>query len=418
MESSDTVIPPSEVGQMLQEDPDAAAAIFSRMMRAIRVHLGMEVAFVSEFVGARRYFRHVDTEHPQAFFSAGLSDSFEESVCARVADGRIPELLHDARHDPEVACRPITGMLPIGAHLSVPIRLSDGRIFGTFCCFASAPKEELDARDLDVMRVFADIVAAQVDRDLIHSGLYEVVAARIEAVLRTVDLHVLYQPIVNVAMGRVVGFEALARFHANPVRAPDVWFAEATSVGRGIELESLAIRLALQALDRLPDDIYVAVNASPATVVGGALGALLVGAPLQRVVVEVTEHEAIEQYDELVAAVRPLQERGLRIAIDDAGAGYASFRHILNLAPHMIKLDVSITRGIDADRSRRALAAALHRFAEETGCRIVAEGVETAAELDALRALGFTKAQGYYLGRPMTLEQAVLRCAQAGAPAA
>ena len=108
----------------------------------------------------------------------------------------------------------------------------------------------------------------------------------------------------------------------------------------------------------------------------------------------------MERYEDIAAVMAPLQAQGLRIAIDDAGAGYASLRHVLNLHPEIVKLDISITRGIDTDRSRRALAAALRGFASETGCSIVAEGIETPAELSTLQALGISRAQGYHLGRP------------------
>jgi predicted signal transduction protein with EAL and GGDEF domain len=101
--------------------------------------------------------------------------------------------------------------------------------------------------------------------------------------------------------------------------------------------------------------------------------------------------------DQEAARLRAL---GVRIAIDDAGAGYASMRHILSIEPDLIKLDMSLTRGIDQDRKRRALASALIAFAHETRIDIVAEGVETAAELDTLRELGVRKVQGYFLARP------------------
>jgi EAL domain-containing protein (putative c-di-GMP-specific phosphodiesterase class I) len=104
----------------------------------------------------------------------------------------------------------------------------------------------------------------------------------------------------------------------------------------------------------------------------------------------------------------------LRIAVDDAGAGYASFRHILNLAPDLIKLDVFLTQNIHTDRARRALAAALIRFSEETGSKIIAEGVETTLQLKVLRELGVTKAQGYLLGRPMPLASASELCSAHG----
>jgi EAL domain-containing protein (putative c-di-GMP-specific phosphodiesterase class I) len=125
---------------------------------------------------------------------------------------------------------------------------------------------------------------------------------------------------------------------------------------------------------------------------------------------EITEHDVIEEYLNIDEVLRVLRKRGVRIAVDDAGAGYASFRHILKLAPDLIKLDTSITRGIDGNRAGRALASALIRFAQETGSAIVAEGVETAAELRTLRVLGVTSVQGYLLGRPAPLEDAVLLC--------
>jgi EAL domain-containing protein (putative c-di-GMP-specific phosphodiesterase class I) len=133
---------------------------------------------------------------------------------------------------------------------------------------------------------------------------------------------------------------------------------------------------------------------------------MLEGAPLKRIVLEITEHESVDDYAKLGAALAPLRERGLRVAVDDAGAGYASFRHILKLEPDVIKLDISITRDIDTQISRRALAAALIRFAEETGSRIVAEGVETEAELAVLRELRVNKAQGFLIGRPVPIAAA------------
>lgn len=124
------------------------------------------------------------------------------------------------------------------------------------------------------------------------------------------------------------------------------------------------------------------------------------------IVLEITEHSTVQDYDKLEYTLRPLRARGMRLAVDDAGAGHSSFRHILRLQPEYIKLDISLTRNIDADPARRALAAALIGFASETGSELIAEGVETEAELATLRALGIHKAQGYLLGRPGTFEAA------------
>lgn len=378
----------------------------ARALHAIRRHLDMDVAFISEMVEGRRVFRHVDARPGSELVQVGNSDPAEDSYCQRVIDGRLPELMTDACLNAEALSLPATRALPVGAHLSVPILLADGQVYGTFCCFSHSPDSSLTARDLAMMRVLAEMVAEQIQEELLTCQAIQVLDQRIDTVLESGGLQMVYQPIFDVLTKRAIGFESLARFSSEPYRSPDVWFAEAAMVNRELELESQAIRIALGALPQLAPDVYVAVNASPEMILKGDLTGMLRGFPLDRIVVEVTEHHAVERYEDISAVMSPLQAQGLRVAIDDAGAGYASFRHILNLRPHIVKLDISITRAIDTDHSRRALAAALRGFAHETGCSIVAEGVETASELDTLRGLGIGSAQGYHLGRPMLLQQA------------
>lgn len=376
-----------------------------RLLSAIRQHLGMDVAFVSEFVDGRRFFRHVDASGPkQAPINLGGSDPLEDSYCMRVLDGRLPELIPDACLNAEALRLPATQALPVGAHVSVPIRLADEQVYGTLCCFSYTPDATLTERDLGLMRVFAAMVSEQIQEELDEGAARREIEHRIDAVLEEDGLNIVYQPIYDVEANRVAGFEALSRFATDPYRGPDVWFGEATLAGRGIDLETHAIKRALAALDQLPAGAYVSVNASPETIVSGGLAQLLGGLPLHRLLLEITEHHAIHHYEDISAVIEPLRAQGLGIAIDDAGAGFASFRHILNLHPHVVKLDISITRSIDTDRSRRALAAAVCGFAAETGCKIVAEGVETEGELQTLRALGIHRAQGFLLGRPMPLE--------------
>jgi EAL domain-containing protein (putative c-di-GMP-specific phosphodiesterase class I) len=391
--------------------PDASTdKTLLEILRAIREHLGMDVAFISEFTGADRVFRYVDSSHADHPVRAGGADRLEDSYCQRIIDGRLPQLIPDASACPAAMELTVTYTLPVGAHLSVPIRLTDGSVYGTFCCFSHAPDSTLNERDLGLMRVFADLTGRQIERDLALRKQDEEIAQRIRSVLNGDGLSMAYQPIYHLGDNRIVGFESLSRFSATPIRTPDVWFGEAHKIGLDVALETKAIGIALQGIGHLPGDVYISVNISPETILGGAIGNMLGGMPLERVVLEVTEHVLIQRYHDIAALIGPLRERGLRIAVDDAGAGYASFRHILNLAPDLIKLDVSLTRNIDADNSRRALAAALIRFSEETGSEIIAEGVETASELDVLRQLGVTKAQGYLLGRPMPLAAAAQLC--------
>jgi EAL domain-containing protein (putative c-di-GMP-specific phosphodiesterase class I)/DNA-binding NarL/FixJ family response regulator len=228
---------------------------------------------------------------------------------------------------------------------------------------------------------------------------------RIRRAIEGDELALVYQPIVRLPSREVVGFEALARFAAEPIRSPDAWFREAAEVGLGLELELVATRMALRDLDELPPEAYLSLNLSHRAATSPRLLEALDGAPLRRVVVEITEHERVEDYEELAASLERLRARGARIAIDDAGAGFASLRHTLRLDPDTIKLDISLTRSIDGDRGKRALARALISFAQEMRMEIVAEGIETEAELETLLGLGARLGQGFYLARPAPIPQ-------------
>nr|WP_243452877.1 EAL domain-containing protein [Polymorphobacter multimanifer] len=187
------------------------------------------------------------------------------------------------------------------------------------------------------------------------------------------------------------------------MRGPDLWFADALDVGLAEPLELAAVAQALAGLPMLPTDCYLAVNVSPATACSPALAGLLAGTDLRRLVLEITEQQATADVATLLVMLAPLRAAGLRLAIDDAGVGYSGLQKILELRPDIIKLDRFFVTGIDADPSRRALAAALADFAGVMGAELVAEGVETEAELAAIALLGFAKVQGWLLGRPMTL---------------
>jgi EAL domain-containing protein (putative c-di-GMP-specific phosphodiesterase class I)/CheY-like chemotaxis protein len=209
-----------------------------------------------------------------------------------------------------------------------------------------------------------------------------------------------FQPIVDLTTGEAVGFEALSRFAVAPIQPPDWWFKLAAGVGLLEDLELAAIHEAVAQIERLPRGAYLSLNLSPDTASAAEFEAALLGLERQRTVLEVTEHAEVPDYMALAEALTPFRQRGARLAVDDAGAGFASLRHILQLEPDIIKLDISITRNVDSDRSRHALASALASFGEEMGIELVAEGIETRTELEALRALGVRFGQGYFLGRP------------------
>jgi PAS domain S-box-containing protein len=231
----------------------------------------------------------------------------------------------------------------------------------------------------------------------------EEVRARVEGVLtdRTAMMTA-FQPILCLGTGAVIGAEALTRFITSPVRSPETWFADAASIGRGPDLEFLAMETALLAAAKLPAHLYVTVNLSPGACLDPRLSEILQrsGLPAGRIVVEVTERSAVADYEPLAAALARLRRSGLRVAVDDAGAGFASMRHILQLKPELIKLDRTIIAGIDTDPSHRCLGMAMVSFAAGIGAILVAEGIETQTELATVTGLGMKAGQGYLLGRP------------------
>ena len=217
-------------------------------------------------------------------------------------------------------------------------------------------------------------------------------------------LSMVFQPIVELATGQVAAVEALSRFGVMPYRTPELWFADAHLHGLGISLERLAVTKALAQLDAIPDGIALTVNAGPQVVMDVAFVELFRGMDGRRIILELTEHTAVYDYPELIASLQAMRRTGMRIAIDDTGSGYSSLAHILKLAPDFIKLDCELTSGIDIDPVRRALAASLVTFAADTGAHIIAEGVETADEMEVLRDLGIRYGQGYHLAHPSTLD--------------
>lgn len=261
-------------------------------------------------------------------------------------------------------------------HSGAPIRDDSGALLGFRGTCRPAGREQQQARRHDLL------------------------SERVEAVLAAGDLSMALQPIIEIPTGRLVGAEALARFADG--RPPDVWFAEAGEVGLRVELEMLAVRCALGRLTELPDHATISINACPDVLVHPEFTTMLLGAGalLDRVVIEITEHIRIAEYDALQTALSALRSAGAGLAVDDTGAGYASLTHVLRLRPDIVKLDRSLVAAVDSDRARRTLITALNLLALDIGAVVTAEGVETAAELETLADLGVDHAQGYLIGRP------------------
>ena len=225
----------------------------------------------------------------------------------------------------------------------------------------------------------------------------------IRDVLDSRNVRTLFQPIVELESGDVAGVEALSRFPTEPVQPPDAWLAQARDVGLGIELDLLLAEIALEHAAALPDGIYVSINLSPETLQAGGVARLLSLTDPKRIVVEITEHVPVDDYESLTQAILHLRSAGGRLAIDDVGAGFASLRHVLRLYPDFIKLDVELIRDVETDPARHALARGIVACARELDAAVVAEGVETERSLDELRQLGVRCGQGFHIGRPAPL---------------
>ena len=273
-----------------------------------------------------------------------------------------------------------------------------GRVITSPDLQSPTPAGLIDPDDDDVAWFVANVI---------RPGIAPDVAAqrRIESVLHNSSFEILYQPIFELNTGLLVGAEALTRFTPLPYRSPDTWFAEAEHVGLGLQLELATARAALAALPLLPCSIRLSLNVGPKAITTSEMIQMVEAAGAHRVVVELTEHLQVEDYPKLKLHLAGLRRQHVLLAIDDTGAGISSLTHVLKLAPDVIKLDREITSGVDIDPVRRALTSALTTFAAESGATIVAEGIETSAELSVLQTLGVKFGQGFYLGRPAPPEQ-------------
>ncbi|MDQ3539006.1 MAG: EAL domain-containing protein [Actinomycetota bacterium] len=334
-----------------------------------------------------------DAEGPGADIAAVL-----ESTERRSAATRLCQLASEAL-DAEVTYLP-AGSSPDPDSIDITLPGPDGGDAGILRFVRQPDGDEYPAQ---LYELVTKLLSEQLGWWERTQGAWRTRVERIRTVLAADSIPLAFQPIVDLAEESVVGVEVLARFPGPPLRGPDRWFAEANAVGLGVDLEILSIRQALAALPDLSPSLYLSINVSPLVAASPLLPDVLAAAPLGRLVLEITEHDRVADYDGLNRQLEPLRQAGLRVAVDDAGSGFASFRHVLKLSPDIVKLDISLVHEIDNDSLLRALGYTLTAFASALGAQVVAEGVETQREVDALRFLGVRFAQGYHLGRPVDL---------------
>ena len=293
---------------------------------------------------------------------------------------------------------PLLG-LSAAAGAYAPLR-SQGKLLGVLAISsgqtsADAPTDEI-AQAMSAAIDFAAVSAALLGPALQRQSAMTNSQAAIQQMLANRGFSPVFQPIVDLSDGAVVGYETLTRF-ADGTDA-QTRFTEATRVGMGLELERATMAAALEAASGQLGDRWLSVNVSPHFLASGDPAPLMRDADCE-IVLELTEHDPIDDYGDITRAVRGLGSQ-VRLSIDDAGAGYACLTHVLWLQPEFVKLDRGWVNGIDKDPARQALVAGLESFASRTGATLIAEGVETEAELETLKGLRVDLGQGYLLGRP------------------
>jgi EAL domain-containing protein (putative c-di-GMP-specific phosphodiesterase class I)/DNA-binding response OmpR family regulator len=293
---------------------------------------------------------------------------------------------HDSKDAPGmVACAPL---------------LRDQLLLGLLILTTDVPGGEAKAggrfRAMSAAIDFADIAAGLLGPGLDERTRFVSQRAIIDDVLTQGTFHPIFEPIVRLTDGQVTGYEALTRFDDGT--APEARFAMAASINRRLDLEHATLRAAIDASVVLPEGCFISLNVSPELVLDvDALRDLLWR--LDRpVVLELTEHDPIDDYGAVRRAVVSLGD-SVRLSIDDAGSGFASLQHVLALEPDFVKLDKTWVIGINDDPTRQALIAGLSHFAAQTGCHLIAEGIETVLDLDVLRGLDVELGQGYLFGR-------------------
>ncbi|HET6562244.1 MAG TPA: EAL domain-containing protein [Marmoricola sp.] len=386
-----------QVGKQRSDEQQQLASLLLTAKRSLR----LSVSFLSRLDGQTQHLEVVESSVP-FLFREGATQRQETTFCQAILDGQLPAVIPDVKASPVAMSLPAARLPRIRSFVSVPVTLSDGTLYGTFCAAGLTSDAELGERDRALMEVLASAAATIIEPGVLEQQRRLEIETRLDQVRADGGPRVVLQPIVELSTGNQAGAEALSRF-PEWGKPPDVCFAEAHSVGQGHHLELLALSAAAAHLDRLSG--YLAVNLSPATLLTRECGEQLARLPLDRVLLELSEHDPIDDYAALTSALEPLRSSGMRLAIDDVGAGFSSLRHIVLTSPDVLKLDRSIVDGVSHDPVLSTLIQSLVTFGHGSGALVVAEGVETADDAAAVRALGVDYGQGWHYGRPVPPEQ-------------
>lgn len=368
----------------------------AELLRTAKSSLRLSTAFLTRMDGKTQKLEVVESSVPM-LFPEKVTQRQSTTLCQAVMDGRLPAVMPDLSEFPEAMKLPSAWVPRIRSFVTVPVTLSDGTVYGTFCAAGLSSDRELTERDEALMHVLAQAASLVIEPGIAEEGRRDAVLERLRPVLRARGPRIVVQPIVDLGTGVRVGSEALSRFPQEWHQAPDEVFAQAHAVGIGDELELLAIKRAIGLLPQLSG--YLAINISPATLLVPRVRRYLARAPLDRLLLELSEHDQVIDYDELSAVLQPLRHAGLRLAIDDVGAGFSTLRHIVLTAPDIIKIDRTLVDGAHQDHVLTMLVESLVYFARGCGAMVVAEGIETPEDAQHLRTLGVDFGQGWFFGR-------------------
>ena len=369
-----------------------------RACELVRTQLHLDVVAIGELVDDRLFYRATAGDALRFGIALGAGPKVDERYRRGLDSGRLLEVIADLGAEERRIGLPMVAPGQPGAYVGVPLRTADGDLYGAFFGLRRSPDANLGPRDAELLTIIGGLL---VD-DLTRCHRLEQARRHIERTLEYEDVELAYQPIFDAMGGPSRGLEALARF-PSPLGGPDETFGLAQQVGLGFDLERLIARKALAFLAAFPSDRFLSVNLTPETLLQLAHRARgRDDIPLERLVVEITEHAAVPSYRVLRDELEPLRRQGLRIAIDDAGAGYASLRHVVELRPDFIKVDHSLSHRVADDHARLVAVSAFVILALDIGATVIAEGVERRVDLEALGEAGVGMVQGYLLGMPTT----------------
>lgn len=383
------------------------------LLRTAKQALGLSLTFLSRLDGETQHLEVVESSIP--LFRDGQTQPQATSFCQAILDGKLPKVIPNVAKLPEAKRLPAARFPRIRSFVSVPVTLSDGTLYGTFCAAGFTSDNQLSKRDQALMEVLAKAAATVVEPGVERQRREHMIRARLQPVISAGGPLIVLQPIVSLADGRRVGAEALSRFPSEWAMPPDQVFEQASEIHARTKLELLALRAAAEQLSHA--DGYLAINLSPDVLVDPSCSELLRDLPASRVLIELSEHDPVQDYAALASTLERHRAEGMRLAIDDVGAGYSSLRHILMTTPDVIKLDRSIVAGVGDDAVLQALVGSLTDFAHDLGAAVVAEGVETSADSAALCEIGVDLGQGWFFGRPGPAEDLQDHYALADAPA-